>query len=488
MVDVKGSLKKLFSKLGKKRTAIIKKNIKAEDISSFVEPVSLKNKGKKQSKAPNSKVLAGMCKKNKADAKTFLSAQQVDKGLRTAPNKRFVNGNKKKLFGGLISKLALFFGRKNMKKSKDSALLFAESGKRAGKKASKIKRIYIYAGAGVLVAAVLLTVLLVPLGGAAPKEEEPVPLQAEAEAKAEETDDIAVLAKLQQSTDALSEIETEVTSIPTTPPDETAAPTQKSAPAATTEPEPTPVPVVMDDLIDDFMVEADLYYNDVGYSTNYYEYTKDELYLLAQIIQIEAGGQSYEGKLAVGNVVMNRVLCRGYPGSTITAVITAPGQFAYARHKDRKPKSSAKAAARDILDNQHWVIAQNVYFFRSGSGEGDWGSHPFYKKIGGHCFYTHRYSGRNRNGQVPPSLFDRTYKWPRYGCKPEKRVYRVQYMLNKLGYDVYADSYFGKDTEIALQEFQESKGLDADGVAGPSTIEALIKAYGFEKYYLDFYN
>ena len=60
-------------------------------------------------------------------------------------------------------------------------------------------------------------------------------------------------------------------------------------------------------------------------------------------------------------------------------------------------------------------------------------------------------------------------------------------MLNKLGYDVYADKYFGKDTKDALIEFQKKKKLTPDGIAGPSTIQALIEAYGKEKYYTNFY-
>ena len=52
----------------------------------------------------------------------------------------------------------------------------------------------------------------------------------------------------------------------------------------------------------------------------------NDVALLAALIQCEAGSQPYEGKLAVGAVVMNRVRSGAYPNS-IQAVITAPGQF-----------------------------------------------------------------------------------------------------------------------------------------------------------------
>lgn len=48
--------------------------------------------------------------------------------------------------------------------------------------------------------------------------------------------------------------------------------------------------------------------------------------LLAALIQCEAGGESYEGQLAVGAVVVNRVKSGSYP-NTVTDVIFASGQF-----------------------------------------------------------------------------------------------------------------------------------------------------------------
>lgn len=52
----------------------------------------------------------------------------------------------------------------------------------------------------------------------------------------------------------------------------------------------------------------------------------DDTRLLGALIQCEAGGESEEGKLAVGAVVMNRVRSGAYP-DTIFGVIYASGQF-----------------------------------------------------------------------------------------------------------------------------------------------------------------
>ncbi len=61
---------------------------------------------------------------------------------------------------------------------------------------------------------------------------------------------------------------------------------------------------------------------------NYGEYTADTdtMVLLAALIHCEAGGEPYEGQVAVGAVVLNRVRSSAYP-DTIHGVIYASGQF-----------------------------------------------------------------------------------------------------------------------------------------------------------------
>ncbi len=55
-------------------------------------------------------------------------------------------------------------------------------------------------------------------------------------------------------------------------------------------------------------------------------FAEGDRYLLANLIYCEAGGEPYEGKLAVGSVVMNRVLSSVYPDS-VTGVIYQRKQF-----------------------------------------------------------------------------------------------------------------------------------------------------------------
>lgn len=53
-------------------------------------------------------------------------------------------------------------------------------------------------------------------------------------------------------------------------------------------------------------------------------------------------------------------------------------------------------------------------------------------------------------------------------------VAEIQGQLASLGYDVAADGDFGPATAEAVKAFQISRGLDADGLVGPSTYLALL--------------
>lgn len=228
--------------------------------------------------------------------------------------------------------------------------------------------------------------------------------------------------------------------------------------------------------VQSFKVTAKRYYDSYGFSSNRYKYTEAEVRMLAVVIHMEARGEPYRAKLAIANVVMNRVLAPGYPGATIKAVVTAPNQFCY--KAGVSPTAECVRAARDVLENETWVVPQNTYFFRATGSKSNWGRHEYWGRIGGTTFYQDRYSGRYNGDAVPDRLFERIFKWPQYGCKAASRVHRIQVMLNSLGYKVAQDGHFGTGTKKALMDFQHVSGLAADGIAGPATLAALIKKSG----------
>ena len=109
-----------------------------------------------------------------------------------------------------------------------------------------------------------------------------------------------------------------------------------------------------------------------------------ELKLLANIIYCEAGSESYVGKVAVGNVIMNRVKSASQP-NTITEVVYAKGQFSPVRNGSlQRALSSDKAdaacyqAAIEALAGAQPVGGK--LFFRRNNGRSG-------QVIGHHVFY-----------------------------------------------------------------------------------------------------
>lgn len=100
--------------------------------------------------------------------------------------------------------------------------------------------------------------------------------------------------------------------------------------------------------------------------------TYDDVTLLGALIQCEAGGEPYEGQLAVGAVVMNR-LRAGY-GSSIYSVIYQSGQFAPAmsgsleRRLANGVSGSCLQAAQEAIGGADNVNGA-MYFKRAESGQ-----------------------------------------------------------------------------------------------------------------------
>lgn len=114
------------------------------------------------------------------------------------------------------------------------------------------------------------------------------------------------------------------------------------------------------------------------------EATVDDVTLLAAIIQCEAGNEVYEGQLAVGAVIMNRVRSGGYP-STVHDVIYQKSQFppagagSVANVAAKGPKQSCLQAAQEALNGTDNTGGATC-FRRASSGHAG-------VVIGNHVFY-----------------------------------------------------------------------------------------------------
>lgn len=114
-------------------------------------------------------------------------------------------------------------------------------------------------------------------------------------------------------------------------------------------------------------------------------FAEGDRYLLANLIYCEAGGESYEGKLAVGSVVVNRVLSSVYPDSVV-GVIYQKKQFspvASGRLELALASNKATASCYQAADEAMSGVTNvgNCVYFRTPI-DGLTGI-----SIGGHIFY-----------------------------------------------------------------------------------------------------
>lgn len=123
--------------------------------------------------------------------------------------------------------------------------------------------------------------------------------------------------------------------------------------------------------------------SDTGNDSSSTSASAGDLELLSTIIYCEAGNQSYEGQLAVGSVIMNRVASSSFPNS-ISGVIYQSGQFSpvasgrFAHALAAGLGSRCISAAREVLNGRRNV---DCLYFRADNGVING------RVIGDHVFY-----------------------------------------------------------------------------------------------------
>lgn len=117
------------------------------------------------------------------------------------------------------------------------------------------------------------------------------------------------------------------------------------------------------------------------------EFTQSEIALLARIISAESRGEPYEGQVAVGAVILNRIAHPSFP-NTLAGVIYQPGAFSCLDDGQvNEPVSeSAERAARDAMNG--WdPTGGAIYYFNPNTATSKWiWSRPVITVIGSHRF------------------------------------------------------------------------------------------------------
>ncbi|MBC8586333.1 spore cortex-lytic enzyme [Oscillospiraceae bacterium NSJ-64] len=116
-------------------------------------------------------------------------------------------------------------------------------------------------------------------------------------------------------------------------------------------------------------------------------YSDSDINLLARLISAESRGEVYEGQVAVGAVILNRVEHPSFP-DTIAGVAYQPGAFtAITDGQINQPVAeSSKRAAKDALNG--WDPSGGaIYYYNPDKTSNKWiRTRPVIKRIGSHLF------------------------------------------------------------------------------------------------------
>ena len=118
-------------------------------------------------------------------------------------------------------------------------------------------------------------------------------------------------------------------------------------------------------------------------------YDSNTLFWLSRIIYAESGNQTLEGRMAVGNVVMNRVNNPKYP-NTVEGVLAQKNQFTTYNGGalgNRKPNEGSVIAAKLVMDGGVVSKVKGALYFDSTSSSWASRNRTFAGQIGNHRFY-----------------------------------------------------------------------------------------------------
>ncbi len=121
--------------------------------------------------------------------------------------------------------------------------------------------------------------------------------------------------------------------------------------------------------------------------SNSTQYNNADVELLAKVISAEARGESYEGQVAVGAVILNRVAHPSFPDS-LSGVIYQKGAFSCVNDSNwyQPVAESSKRAAKDAINGWDPSGGAIYYFNAKKTNDSFMHSRPVIKVIGNHKF------------------------------------------------------------------------------------------------------
>lgn len=121
-------------------------------------------------------------------------------------------------------------------------------------------------------------------------------------------------------------------------------------------------------------------------------YTEDDIYWLSRIIEAEASGEPMEGKIAVGNVILNRVYHPDFPNDIYGVIFDTKFGVQFQPVSNgtiyNTPSTSSVIAAKHALEGVN-LTGNSLYFLNEAIATNTWISNnrPYLTQIGNHAFY-----------------------------------------------------------------------------------------------------
>ena len=121
-------------------------------------------------------------------------------------------------------------------------------------------------------------------------------------------------------------------------------------------------------------------------------YNNDEIYWLSRIINAEAGGESLQGKIAVGNVILNRVRSSQFPNTIYSVIFDRKFGVQFSPTANgaiyKTPNTESIIAAKMCIEG-YSLSTEVLYFFNPKTSPTNWISQnrQFAFRVQNHVFY-----------------------------------------------------------------------------------------------------